>query len=207
MIRIYGHLASKFTRQLNARVKSIGEAVRAVEANYPGFRNAIDRSGRYIVVRGENLISGQNLNEKEVFMDFSDKDTWHILPVPAGAGDNSLAVFTIVAGVVLIAASYWTGGATAVPGAKLLGVGAGVGGFIGSLGVALVLGGVAQLFAPNPGQFSADQRDSSEQKKSYIFNGSVNTVEPGATIPLVYGQSFIGSIFISGGLKINDIDT
>jgi len=150
------------------------------------------------------LKDGQSLTEDEALMNFSDKDTWHILPVPHGAGDNA-GIFAIIAGVVLLVAAFWTGGATAAPGAKLLGVGAGLGGFVGTMGVALVLGGVAQLMTPTPGEFDYDSRDTSEQKKSYIFQGPVNSVEPGVALPIAYGETFIGSIFISGGLEISDI--
>jgi predicted phage tail protein len=206
MIKLYGKLAKEYTRELDARVSSIGEAIRCLDANYPGFRNSIIRDGRYAIRRGDSLLkNAKNISEEEVLMNFSDKETYHILPIPVGAGDNSLAIFTIIAGVILIAASFYTGGATAGPGAKLLGVGAGLGGFIGSMGVALALGGVAMMMAPSPTDFGGDSRDSGEGRKSYIFNGAVNTVEPGTTIPLVYGESFIGSTFISGRLKINDI--
>jgi len=33
MIKVYGYLGKRFTKQLNARVSSIGEAIRALDAN------------------------------------------------------------------------------------------------------------------------------------------------------------------------------
>jgi predicted phage tail protein len=135
-------------------------------------------------------------------MNFSS-DTWHIIPKPLMYGGNK-GLFTFIAGVVLIVASFWTGGATAVPGAKLLGIGAGLSGFVGTLGVALALGGIAQMLAPSPQQF--DYADNEGNKKqSYLLNNPTNLVEAGSVIPIAYGEVFIGSVNIGAGLSVKDI--
>jgi predicted phage tail protein len=203
MIVLYGKLRKKYTKSLDARIRNIGEGIRCLEANFPGFRSDIEQ-GNYAIIRGDTLKKGKSLDVEELPMNFSDKETFHILPIPSGKGENA-GIFTIIAGVILVALSFYTGGATAAPGMKLLGVGAGLGGFVGTMGAALVLGGISMLLAPSPPDANMDARNTEDQSKSYLFGGPVNTTEPGSTVPVVYGESFIGSTFISGGLEITDI--
>jgi predicted phage tail protein len=199
MIRLYGSLAKTFKekydydpKNIDIKVNSVQEVMKALEANFNGFKDLIKKSGFYRVTRGESFRKGKDVSEDEVQMSFKDEE-WRIMPLPAGAGGKG-GLFTAIAGVVLIAvgavASYFGYGAIGVPLMKL--------------GLAMVIGGVAQMLAPQPG--TADYGDREIDKKpSYLFNGPVNTSQPGVTIPVVYGESFIGSSFISGGLTVTDV--
>ena len=206
MIKLYGKLGKQYPRESNIKVQSIGEAVRAMEANYPGFRNSIRKDGSYWIVRGDSLKEGKSVSNDELGMEFSN-ETWHICPIAAGTSGNTAGILTIVAGIALIAISYYVPPA-GVYGAGLLagaGVGAGFAGFVGTLGLAMVLGGVAQMMTPSPPEFDYGTRDDPEEKASYIFNGPVNVASPGVTVPVAYGTTYIGSVFISGGLKAETI--
>jgi predicted phage tail protein len=191
MIHLYGHLAKKYPKINKIKVRSVSEAVRAMDANFPGFRHSIQRDRNYRVVRGDSLENGKDLCADEVMMKFSE-DTWHILPLPMGAGGNGL--YQVIGGAVLI-----------VAGAVLTAYGQGAYGIpMMKLGAAIALSGIAQMLTPSPNVSDYTQREQ-DQRPSYIFNGPQNTVEPGLTIPVAYGETFIGSIFISGGVKIRDM--
>ena len=184
MIYYYGALRKKFGKCLPARVHSAREVVKASEANMPGFRNAIIKDRNYLVVRGDTLKKGMAIEEREITMKFSE-DTWHILPVPMGYGGKGLTQ-TIV-GVALIAVGAvmsFTPLAAFAP-------------YVISMGIGIALGGLAQMFAPNP-----KSQDGVEDRTSYIFNGASNTVKSGGVVPIAYGETFVGSIVASASLNI-----
>ena len=60
---LYGDLAEKYGEVHRFDIGSVGEAVRALEANFPGFKRSIDREANYIVVRGEDLATGEALDD------------------------------------------------------------------------------------------------------------------------------------------------
>jgi predicted phage tail protein len=198
MIKLYGSLAKKFQekydydpKNIEIKVHSVEEFMKAMEANFTGFKDLIKKSGFYRVTRGKSFREGKDVEEKEVEMTFKETE-WRMLPLAAGAGGKS-GLMTAIAGVVLIAV-----------GAVLTYVGYGSFGVpIMKIGLALAIGGVAQMLSPQPGTGDYSNREV-DKKPSYLFNGAVNTSQPGVTIPVVYGESHIGSSFISGGLTVTD---
>jgi predicted phage tail protein len=204
---MYGGLARKFTRMFNAnakniniKVKSAGEMIRALDANYKGVKELI-RRGHYRIVRGLSVTDdGIDITEQEINMKFEDED-WHIIPTAVGCKSSSGLMLTVMMGVAIIITSMYLGPA----GAYMAGVGTTTIGataaYIGVMvGVALVMGGISGLLMGS----TYDSRET-DQKPSYLFNGPTNSTQPGLAIPLVYGESHIGSIFISGGLEVIDI--
>jgi predicted phage tail protein len=69
---------------------------------------------------------------------------------------------------------------------------------VGLLGVSLVLGGVAQLLTPTP-KISKDEGDP---RKSFSFSGIQNVSRAGVPVPVVYGETLVGSVVISAGIDI-----
>jgi predicted phage tail protein len=65
-------------------------------------------------------------------------------------------------------------------------------------GIGLVLGGVAQLLTPTP-KISQDEGDP---RKSFSFSGIQNTNRAGVPVPVVYGETLVGSVVISAGIDI-----
>jgi predicted phage tail protein len=114
------------------------------------------------------------------------------VPVVAGAG----AVGRILIGVALIAAAFFTGGATI----GLLGLAApvAVSTVLAGVGITLILGGVAQLLTPTP-KISQDEGDP---RKSFSFSGIQNTNRAGVPVPVIYGETLTGSVVISAGIDI-----
>ena len=194
MIYLYGKLREKFGKTIGANVHSVQELMKAAEANRPGFRNYIQKDRKYIIRRGTEFTKATQVGEEEVMMKFGDTD-WHILPMPLGCGN----VARIIVGVVLMAVSWYAGG---VLGWGYLGI-AGTG---MAMGVGLVMGGVVGLLTPAPKVQGYGDRESPDQRASYLFDGPTNRTAAGGPVPLVYGfDVFVGSTFLSGGLEVGDI--
>jgi len=194
-IRIYGRLA-KFLkrRKFEAEVGSAAEAVRFLLANFPQLeRHMADQHYRVSV-------GSYNLNEQELH-DPTGLQEIKIIPVLVGAG----AVGRIIAGVALIALSFVIPGAAF--GAVLSGsISSGVGNalLIGAnlafgIGASLVLGGVAQLLTPVP-KIPQGTDTQDDPRKSFSFSGVQQTSRAGVPVPIVYGETLVGSVVISAGI-------
>ena len=220
-IKLYGALA-KFVgqRRFLAEVNNAAEGIRMLLANFPGLeRHMADRHYKVIVDNYECELDQ---------IHFPASQTIKIVPVLGGAGSSATQ---ILAGIALVTAAIVLGPL----GGGFLGLGAGVGsgaaagtvgvGFltagasvaIGSIGTALILGGVAQLLTPTPqiGSFgpasSKRSRNESTQateldpQESYSFSGIQNTSRQGTPVPVVYGETVVGSVVISAGIDVDDI--
>jgi len=207
-VRVYGPLA-KFVgqRKFLAEISSAGEAIRMLLANFPGLeRHMADQYYKVIV-------------------DGIESDVEQIVPVIGGAGGG---VGKIVAGVALVAAAIVFGPV----GGGFLGLGMGVGGgvgfgalgtvastLIGAVGASLVLGGTSQLLSPTPqigqigpasmnpggGRSTTSEGTEMDPQESYSFSGIQNTSRQGTPVPVVYGETIVGSVVISAGIDVDTI--
>ena len=183
-IRVYGKLA-KFLGQriFHAAVNSAAEAIRFLCANFPGLE-AHMAEHHYRLSTGSHLTSLDELHHP------SGQSIIRIAPVVAGAGGFA----RIAAGVALIALSV-----ISVGGAPLLGTFGAKLAF--GVGASLALGGVAQLLTPVPRQPTGADSES-DPRKSYSFSGVQNTARQGVPIPVIYGEVITGSVVISAGVDI-----
>jgi predicted phage tail protein len=191
-IKLYGKLA-KFIghRVLEADVATAAEAVRFLLANWPELEAHMSDQ-HYRVSIGTYDIDLEELHHPAGAAPIS------FVPVVAGAG----AVGRIIAGVALIALAFIPGIGTATAAAIAAGAKAGltvVGTALFGLGASLALGGVAQLLTPTPKvPQGADKQD--DPRKSYSFSGIQNTSRQGVPVPIVYGETLVGSVVISAGI-------
>ena len=177
-VLLYGELAKKYGKFHKYAVRNVPEAIRALEANYRGFRQAIKTDGEYRVVVDKKQIGEDELGTRAI-------ETIKIVPLVQGAGKG---VGQIVAGIVLVAAAFF------VPWLSPW-----VAGVFQSVGTSLIIGGVSQMLAKTPKvQAGADRPDN---KPSYAFDGPVNTTAQGNPVPLAYGRILAGSQVISAGLE------
>ena len=181
-IKLYGKLA-KFVghRILEADVATAAEAVRFLVANWPELeRHMADQHYRVSV--------GTYDLDLDELHDPAGQQEIKIVPVMAGAG----ATGRIIAGIALVAFSL-----------LLPGVGAAIGGAlmtkIGLIGGALILGGVAQLLTPTP-RIPTGPDTQNDPRKSYSFSGVQNTSRQGVPVPIIYGETIVGSVTISAGI-------
>jgi predicted phage tail protein len=188
-IKLYGKLA-KFIghRVLEADVASAAEAVRFLVANWPGARSA-HGDQHYRVSIGTYDIDLEELHHPAGAAPIS------FVPVVAGAG----AAGRIIVGVLLVAV------AIAFPligvGAAAIAAGTTVGAVSASIaltGLSLIIGGISQLLTPTP----TTSKDEGDPRKSFSFSGIQNTNRAGVPVPVVYGETLVGSVVISAGIDI-----
>ena len=211
-IKIYGSLAKFLKRRVfHADVANPAEAVRFLLANFPVLRSHM--SDRYYKV----LVSDRALDigdePEQLHHPIGAEEEIKIVPVMAGAGSG---VGKILAGIGLIAAAIILG--PAVGGFFGLGAGLGsaagagiIGGAaataIGAIGASLVLGGVAQLISPVPqlGVGNLGETFSNQDpRKSYNFSGIQNVSRQGVPVPIVYGETIVGSVTVSAAILTDD---
>jgi predicted phage tail protein len=189
-IKLYGKLA-KFIghRVLEADVATAAEAVRFLVANWPEVERHMSDQ-HYRVSIGTYDIDLEELHHPAGAAPIS------FVPVVAGAG----AVGRIIAGVALIAfALLFAPGAALASAAFTLGSQAVT--VIAGIGLSLVLGGVAQLLTPTP-KLTQGADSEGDPRKSYSFSGVQNTSRAGVPVPVVYGETLVGSVVISAGIDI-----
>lgn len=191
-VRLYGALGKKFGRSHRFNVQSPAEAIAALKANYPAFEEhmvAHSKPGYHVFVDEANL-SAKDLATPTA------RGTIKIVPVIAGRGKGGLQ---ILLGVALIAAAFWTGGAS-LAGSTLSATTAG--GIALSMGAGLIFGGVAQMLTKSPAMQSLERP---ENRPSYAFNGPVQTTQPGNPVPICYGELIVGSQVIHAGISTDEI--
>ena len=217
-VRLYGPLA-KFIgqRKFLAEISSAGEAIRMLLANFPGLeRHMADQHYKVIVDNYESDL-------EEIY--YPASQVIKIVPVLGGAGGGT---GKIIAGVALIAASFLLPGAglfgatsvfgaTAATGYTAAGILTTVGTLASAAGVALILGGVSQLLSPTPqiGQLGpvssgglgnrTTENTELDPQASYSFSGIQNTSKQGVPVPVVYGETIVGSVVISAGIDVDTI--
>lgn len=180
-IRVYGTLAKILKRRtFKAVIKSPLDAINFLLSNFPELKSFIAPRAFQIIVNHKPITEPQLATN----VDFIDNEI-HIIPAISGAGGNNNALFTILAGTALIAASFIFPFTAPI----LL-----------PLGIGLVLTGAAALIAP----VTPDDPDRDDPAKSYIFNGVQNTSREGVAVPCVYGEIITGSVVISVGIVQDD---
>ncbi|MEJ5059248.1 MULTISPECIES: tail assembly protein [unclassified Pseudomonas] len=158
---------------------STREAVKAIDVNHPGFAkylaNAKARGLEFAVFRNR-----RNISEKELGLGRANE----IRIVPVIHGSKRASILQTVLGVVLIAASSITNGATLAP------------------GIAMVAGGVIQMLSPQASGLK--QSSSPENAPSYAFGSAKNTTASGNPIPICIGERRWGGIIISASIYAED---
>jgi predicted phage tail protein len=200
-IKLYGRLA-KFVGQrvFEADVASAAEAVRFLLVNFPQLeKHMADQYYRISV--GKYDLTADELHDP------AGQQEIKIVPVLAGAGGRAGSIGSIILGVALVALSFvsfgagawagvggWTaaGSTTAVAGSASVAV--------FGIGVSLILGGVAQLLTPVPKVNAIGADSQNDPRKSYSFSGIQQTSRQGVPVPIVYGETIVGSVVISAGI-------
>lgn len=193
-IILNGQLGKTFGRRHRLDVRTAGEAVRALVANFPAIeKHLIETKGVGYRVK----LHDTPLQDLREIHHPVGGGTITITPVIAGAGGNGLG--QVLLGAALIAAAFIPGlnvavwaGATTTWASVAFGV-----------GVSLALGGVSQMLAPQPKSQSPSERP--ENAPSYMFNGPVNTTAQGQPVPVGYGRLIVGGAVISAGLTTEEI--
>ena len=197
-IRVYGRLAKFLGRRtFTAAVDSVADAMRFLLANFPELEGHMSDQ-HYRVSVGTYDLSEEELEHPV------GKQVIKIAPVIAGAG----AAGRIIAGVALVALAF------AIIPLGIAAAGSGIATAVGMVGASLILGGVAQLLTPTPtlsptaGNAYTQQTTRETEldpQKSYSFSGIQNTSRAGTPVPLIYGETIVGSVVISAGIDTEQV--
>ena len=200
-IKLYGSLA-KFIgkRALYADVASAAEAVRFLVANWPEVRQHMGDKHYKVFVGDWNIFTDElhaPAGQQEI----------KIVPVVGGAGNFG----QIIAGVALVAIAVFVPAATFGLTSMFA---------VGAVGGALILGGVAQLLTPTP-QLGVTARGNAgglggtgtgigadsgkDPRKSYNFSGIQNVSRQGLSVPVIYGETIVGSVVASAGIDVDKV--
>jgi predicted phage tail protein len=203
-VKLYGELAEKYGKNWKFNINSPQEAIKAMCANNPSFREFLANSeGRgigYKIKVGKSYIKGLD----EVGHP-SGRQEIKIIPVVLGAKDKGWGM--VILGIILLGAVFMAGGgfgSMEVLGGleEVMFIGSGQAGSAMSIamkiGAGLLLGGIASLLAPTP---KAEEKD---QPTNYGFSGPVNTTKQGNAVPIAYGQLLVGGAVISAGIVAED---
>ncbi|EJB8470255.1 tail assembly protein [Citrobacter freundii] len=191
-IRLYGTLGARFGRVHQLAVQTSAEAVKALCINFDGLEqylyDAKKNGMTFAVFRGKRNIGVQDYRELGGGSDI------RIAPIMEGA--KKAGLFQTILGAVMVVAgiaiSYFSSGTLATFGASLA-----------AGGVGMMAGGVFQMLSPQPKGLQG--RDDPDNKPSYAFGGSVNTLAMGNPVAVLYGEREIGGAIISAGVISEDI--
>ena len=187
-ILLYGHLRKRFGHRYQLAVKSPCEAIRALCALVPGFKDYLaERS-----LPGYQVIVGEEpCDEKSLSYPTGTSEVIKIIPVVAGGKD---AIGQILLGAALIYLSAGT--AWGVAGSFMAGAQA----TVSAIGWGLAVGGAAQLLTAQPG-VSNQSPNGTEGLPSYTFGSPVVTVGQGRPVPVLLGGPLqIGGNIVSAGI-------
>ena len=188
-IHVMGELGEKYGCKFKLDVLTVGEAIRAINTNCPGFINDIKKDENYNVTVGE-FTEEKALDGLSIRMQHKEGDIW-ICPAIIG---KKQGIFQSVLGAILV-----------VVGVVLSVYGFGIGSPLIKLGAGLMISGVAMMLTPVPGVPDYSGREDPDERASFLFDGAINTNEQGGAIPIVYGQMLIGSTVVSTAMDVEDI--
>ncbi|WP_284884208.1 tail assembly protein [Citrobacter portucalensis] len=193
-IRLYGALGARFGRVHKLAVQTSAEAVKALCVNFDGLEEYLRKTQQngmtFAVFRGKRNIGIEDYKELS--------GTSDIRIAPIMEGSKKAGVFQTILGAVLVVVGAVVGVMTSWTG---------VGGVIGTgmvtAGIGMMAGGVYQMLSPQPKGLQG--RDDPDNKPSYAFGGSVNTLAMGNPVAVLYGEREIGGAIISAGIVAEDI--
>ena len=190
-IQLLGELGKKFGKSFDFDVRNPAEAVNALCANFPEFKqHLLDSEKRGVAYK---VLVGKESKSVDELHNPSGKESIKFVPVLHGAGGG---VGNIIIGAVLIAAAVV--GTVFFPGNP-------ISPYLMSAGIAMVIGGVVQMLTPMPNLNADTSNNQPDNKPSYAFNGAVNTTAQGYPVPVGYGRMIVGSAVISAGIVAEEL--
>lgn len=184
-IRLYGHLRKRFGKEFRLAVNSVHEATsQALPALVPGWTEYVGvthgQSGFRVLV-GEEPQTIDTLGNP-----VGSNEVIKIVPVVAGAKSGGMQ---FLFGAILVAASF-------IP------VLAPVSGYMRSMGIAMMVGGVATMLATAPNLAALNSNNGPADSPAYSFGNPTVTIGQGRPVPLLYGGPLrVGGAIVSAGIN------
>ena len=210
-VKVYGHLAEHCGQSVfEALVRVPADAIRFLLCNFPELRGLM-RDGYYKVAVGKFDLQLAD-HPEQLHYPMAQDDVVKVIPVVSGAGGRGIG--SILLGAALIGVAVASGGASlgltgfssnaivGVSSSSFIATGAAAA-VAGNLGLALTLGGIAQMITPVPKQPEFGEADP---RGGFAFSGLENVSQEGVPVPVVYGEMIVGSVVLSTGLVAHIID-
>jgi len=210
---------------MKANIGKLEELISFLQNSFPKLRKLINKMRSGLVKENLCLLDEKNNIIPLFFLQFPNKfkklKSIKIVPLISGGGKS---ILPIIIGVVLIAASIWTGGASLAGLPALAGGGAAAGaagaagaaagavgavaGGIGSigallsqaafgLGLSLALSGVSSLLLGSP---KSGNPEGADRVENNLYDSITNTLSTRTPIPINYGLIRVGGQIISAFL-------
>lgn len=196
-VRLYGPLAKEFGKVHHLDVSNTAEAVRALETNFPGFAMRLRDLGDQGY--GYRISCGKKRGQIKVVEDeINSPVSGDIYISPVLTGSKKQGMFGIIAGAVLIIASFYFPPLLGLAAKTTAAISAGM----LNAGIAMALTGVVQMLTPVPSMKAGREASNTP---SFMFNGVVNTQAQGHPVPFGYGEMIVGSAVISAGMSSVEI--
>ncbi len=212
VVKVYGALREQLGQgRFEFVADTPVQALKALLVNFPGLDKwLIDSEKRgvaYRVTVGKQPV--HNADVSELFLPWSEQQVFCITPVITGAGSGT-GMFLAGAALVTLAiinpaVGFGLGGAMGFGAAAGAGLGATLIAAGGTLGLALMIGGVAQMISPTPKPPGLVEQNEAARLESNSFSGIVNTTRQGVPVPIAYGRVFVGGAVISAGLDVDQV--
>jgi predicted phage tail protein len=210
-IYLHGLLKKEFTSDaINIYAINIQEAFEGLCSRFGHKFKTTILEGSWHITEGkrnsEELASSDNFIFPEM-LQFPIKSTeLHVFPAIVGSGGKGIG--QIILGVVLIIGAIVLSIVAPPAGGTLWGFTATEFGTTSATlalaGIMSIAGGVMNMLTKNPST-AYGSSITTDQKLSFIFNGTVNNTEQGVPIPLIYGRHLTGSTIISAGIDVEQI--
>lgn len=198
-VHLGGRLGKRYGRVHRFDISTPAEALRALEANHPGFMSEMLKMGEqgygYRILHGKGFKHGLD-NAVEVAQPCSGPI--RIQPEIAGAKKGGLG--QILAAVAIVVAAIYAPQLLTSMGMSGATAGKVAASMMGT-GIAMGIGGVIQLLSPQQG---ASTPDEDKKNPSYVFDGPINTMAQGHPVPVGYGELIVGSAVISAGIEVTE---
>lgn len=194
-VKLLGELGRRFGRTYKFLVKNPREVISALSRQIEGFKD-------YLCYAHENGMAFRLVTDDPDGIDYEQIDLscsrLIIAPIIAGSGGKGFSIGQILLGVALVALAFIPGVGTVAATAAMSQLGTS----LLTLGIGLVLTGIAGLIAPSVQTPKGD----SKKKESFVFDRAVELTSQGYPVPLVYGQYLVQSpLYISSSISTENI--
>jgi len=190
-VKLYGELA-KFLGQktLEAEVHSAAQAIRFLVVNFPQLEAHM--ADRYYKVS----VGDWEIKEEEIHYPNGQEDI-KIVPIVGGEGGRGTGRFLL--GAAVIGLGFAVGGGVF---GSALAKNLGAISFAKNIGIALALGGLSQMLTP----VENIKEEEQDPRRSFNFSGIQNTSRAGVPVPVIYGQTIVGSIVVSANIENEQVE-
>lgn len=182
-IKFHGNL-TQFGDSFTLYADTVNEAIRSLAMQIDGLKHHLKKSFYRVQVNNKTVTHSEYLS----ILNVSDGTVISVSPRVAGSGKFG----SFIAGALLVGASF-------IPG-----INATFGAGLFSMGVGLMIGGVAQMLTKQP-NFNQDYKGVEDSKSSY-FTNLQNIVGQGKQIQRVYGDIRVGSVVVSESVSSHRTD-